>query len=114
MNILVTGCAGFIGNKVSEILLNDGNQIFGIDNLNSSYDISLKKYRLNNLNLNSNFNFFELDISNYKSIEKNIFNPSKNIRFDIIINLAARAGVRQSVENPWDYYESNTIGTLNL
>ena len=45
MNILVTGCAGFIGNKVSEILLNDGNQIFGIDNLNSSYDISLKKYR---------------------------------------------------------------------
>ena len=68
MNILVTGCAGFIGNKVSEILLNDGNQIFGIDNLNSSYDISLKKYRLNNLNLNSNFNFFELDISNYKSI----------------------------------------------
>ena len=114
MKILVTGCAGFIGNKVSEILLNNGNQIFGIDNLNSSYDISLKKYRLNNLDLNSNFNFFELDISNYKSIEKNIFNPLKNNGFDIIINLAARAGVRQSVENPWDYYESNTIGTLNL
>jgi len=114
MKILVTGCAGFIGNKVCEILLNKGNLVFGIDNLNSSYDISLKKYRLNNLVSNTNFKFFELDISDYQSIEKTVFNQIGNDVFEVIINLAARAGVRQSVENPWTYYQSNTIGTLNL
>tara|TARA_A100001037_G_scaffold299595_1_gene325540 strand:+ start:53580 stop:54557 length:978 start_codon:yes stop_codon:yes gene_type:complete len=114
MNIILTGCAGFIGNKVCEDLLNSGNQIFGIDNLNSSYDINLKNYRLSNLNSNTNFNFFELDIYDYKSIEQTIFKKSGIKKIDIIINLAARAGVRQSVEKPLDYYHSNTIGTLNL
>ena len=82
MNILVTGCAGFIGNKVSEILLNDGNQIFGIDNLNSSYDISLKKYRLNNF-----FIFLSSLINNIGSLcgRRSIISCLLNLSFIFII-----------------------------
>lgn len=109
-NILVTGCAGFIGWKVSQILLQRDNKVFGIDNINNYYDPLLKKWRLSSLKDSSNFKFYKLDIADYKKL-KNIF---KNNKIDAVINLAARAGVRASVENPWAYLDTNVKGTLNL
>lgn len=109
-NILVTGCAGFIGWKVSQILLEMDRKVIGIDNMNNYYDPALKKWRLNILKDYSNFSFYKLDIANYKRL-KDIF---KNNKINAVINLAARAGVRASVENPWVYLDTNTKGTLNL
>jgi nucleoside-diphosphate-sugar epimerase len=111
--IIVTGCAGFIGWKVSEMLLDFGKEVIGIDNLNDAYDVRLKEWRLNQLRPRENFRFYKLDISQ----KEPIFDFFKQIEAnsgDAIINLAARAGVRQSLENPWVYYETNAIGTLNL
>ncbi len=110
MNILVTGCAGFIGWKVSEILLTLGYTVIGIDNLNTTYDPRLKRWRLEQLNHHFQFSFFQTDICDQKHMEQ-IF---KTHCFDAVINLAARAGVRLSVENPWDYMDTNLVGTLNL
>jgi len=109
-NILVTGCAGFIGWKVSLMLLERDKKVIGIDNLNNYYDPALKKWRLSTLENNRNFSFHKLDISDYRKI-KTIFSKNK---IDAVINLAARAGVRASVENPWVYLDTNTKGTLNL
>jgi nucleoside-diphosphate-sugar epimerase len=109
-NILVTGAAGFIGSKVSEMLLEKGRDIIGIDNLNDYYDIKLKLWRLNNLKKYNNFKFYKIDIENYKSL-KSLF--QKN-RINAVINLAARAGVRYSLENPFIYLCTNTGGNLNL
>lgn len=109
-NIIVTGCAGFIGWKVSQMLLELNNKVIGIDNMNNYYDPALKKWRLNSLKNNLNFSFYKLDIANYKKL-KDIFVKNK---IDTVINLAARAGVRASVENPWVYLDTNTKGTLNL
>lgn len=106
---LVTGCAGFIGWKVSELLLSEGHIVVGVDNLNDAYDIRLKHWRLNQIKNYPNFQFYQLDIVDRKSL-RTLFNK----KFDAIINLAARAGVRQSVGDPWTYYETNVIGTLNL
>jgi len=114
MNILVTGCAGFIGWKVSELLLREGHAVVGIDNLNDAYDVRLKKWRLNQLRENQRFTFYLLDIVNRAKLFRMFKNFSTKKPFDAVINLAARAGVRQSVENPWTYYETNVIGTLNL
>lgn len=108
-NYLVTGAAGFIGSKVCEGLLADGHQLVGIDNLNDAYDVRLKHWRLERLVKNPNFRFLQFDICNRDELEK-LFSS----RFDAVINLAARAGVRQSVENPWIYFETNVTGTLNL
>lgn len=108
--ILVTGCAGFIGWKVSQILLDMNKKVIGIDNMNNYYDPALKKWRLNTLKNNPNFAFYKLDIENYKGLS-DVFVNSK---IDAVINLAARAGVRASVENPWVYLDTNTKGTLNL
>lgn len=108
-NYLVTGAAGFIGSKVCEGLLADGHQLVGIDNLNDAYDVRLKHWRLERLVKNPNFKFLQFDICNRDELEK-LFSS----RFDAVINLAARAGVRQSVENPWIYFETNVTGTLNL
>ena len=111
--IIVTGCAGFIGWKVSEMLLDFGKEVIGIDNLNDAYDVRLKEWRLNQLLPRDKFKFYKLDISH----KETIFDFFKQINAssgDAIINLAARAGVRQSLENPWVYYETNAIGTLNL
>ncbi len=110
MIILVTGCAGFIGWKVTQKLLERGDTVIGIDNMNDYYDPRLKEWRLLTLSTNSNFNFSKLDIADLPSM-KNLFSQH---RFDAVINLAARAGVRASVENPWIYYETNVTGTLNL
>ena len=109
-SILVTGCAGFIGWKVSQQLLEMNKKVIGIDNINNYYDPSLKKWRLKSLKKYSNFNFYKIDIGNYKKLKK-VFSENK---VDAIINLAARAGVRASVEDPWVYLDTNTKGTLNL
>ena len=109
-NILVTGCAGFIGWKVSQQLLEMNKKVIGIDNINNYYDPALKKWRLDTLKNKKNFSFYRLDIANYKKL-KNVFAKNK---IDAVINLAARAGVRASVENPWIYLDTNIKGTLNL
>lgn len=109
-NILVTGCAGFIGWNVSKQLLDMKKTVVGIDNINDYYDPALKKWRLNSLKSYSNFNFHKVDIGSYKKLKK-VFQENK---IDAVINLAARAGVRASVEDPWVYLDTNTKGTLNL
>ena len=108
-NYLVTGCAGFIASKVTELLLSQGHEITGIDNINDAYDPRLKHWRLDQIKGNAGFTFHKLDICDWDGLN-NVFNQG----FDAVINLAARAGVRQSVENPWVYFETNVTGTLNL
>ncbi|RLB10232.1 MAG: nucleotide sugar epimerase [Deltaproteobacteria bacterium] len=108
---LVTGAAGFIGSKVAELLLSEGHTVLGIDNMNHAYDVRLKKWRLERLLQNKSFSFYEMDIADKEKIETFF---KENSKINAIINLAARAGVRQSVENPWVYFETNVTGTLNL
>jgi UDP-glucuronate 4-epimerase len=110
MKLLVTGCAGFIGWKVSEKLLNEGHEVVGVDNLNDYYDVKLKFYRLKLLKKYKNFKFYKVDIENYQSLME-IFQENK---LDAVINEAARAGVRYSLENPFIYITTNVYGTLNL
>lgn len=107
--ILVTGCCGFIASKVAEQLLTQGHLVLGIDEMNDYYDIRLKQYRLGKLKGYSNFKFSQQDIAQ-PQIAQTIgsFMPSA------IINLAARAGVRASMKNPFIYFHSNLTGTLNL
>jgi UDP-glucuronate 4-epimerase len=109
---LVTGASGFIGSRVSEILLQEGHLVVGIDNLNDSYDTSLKNWRLKKLKTLPNFTYAEIDIHDFKILNEFVENTKRN--FEAIINLAAHAGVRKSVENPRVYYETNVLGTLNL
>jgi nucleoside-diphosphate-sugar epimerase len=112
---LVTGCAGFIGWKVSEFLLGDGHAVIGADNLNDAYDVRLKHWRLAQLEGGPRFVFHKLDITNRKELRELWgTEEQEGVPFDAVINLAARAGVRQSVENPWVYFETNVTGTLNL
>ena len=106
---LVTGAAGFIGARTSELLIKDGHTVSGIDNLNEAYDLRMKHYRLKRLQEMGGFTFYKLDIS-----EKSVIDALKDQRFDGVINLAAWAGVRASVRNPWVYVESNMTGTLNM
>lgn len=108
--ILVTGAAGFIGSKTCELLLNNGAEITGIDNMNDYYDVSLKEYRLKTLENSGNFKFYKIDIEDKKNLD-DLFNKN---RFSAVINLAARAGVRYSMENPGIYMSTNAVGTLNL
>ncbi len=108
--IVVTGCAGFIGWKVAEKLLGNGHSVIGIDNMNDYYDPRLKEWRLEQLKVQSGFNFYKCDISDFDAV-KTVF---VNHEIDAVINLAARAGVRASVENPWVYLDTNVKGTLNL
>jgi len=106
---LVTGAAGFIGARTSELLIKAGYTVVGIDNMNDAYDPRVKEYRLRKLQALPGFTFHKLDISN-----KSVIDPFKEDKFDGVINLAARAGVRASVKDPWVYVESNMIGTLNM
>jgi nucleoside-diphosphate-sugar epimerase len=108
--ILLTGAAGFIGQKTAEILLDQGHTVIGIDNMNDYYDPQLKDYRLNPLKNTKNFKFHQIDIENQEQMAK-LFVENK---FDAVMNLAARAGVRYSMENPHIYMSTNAQGTLNI
>ncbi|MDQ1327232.1 MAG: UDP-glucuronate 4-epimerase [Candidatus Poribacteria bacterium] len=108
--ILVTGCAGFIASKIAELLLEQGTTVIGLDNVNDAYSPILKEWRLARIQKFSNFEFHRTDIINLDAI-KGLFQQYK---FDAVMNLAARAGVRASVENPWVYVSTNVTGTLNL
>ena len=112
MNILITGCCGFIGFHLCEKILKADKKykIVGVDNLNNYYSVFYKKKRLSFLNKNKNFQFYKIDISNYKKLEK-IFKKNK---FDFVINLAAQAGVRYSISNPKEYMCSNILGFFNI
>jgi nucleoside-diphosphate-sugar epimerase len=108
-NYLITGAAGFIGARTSEILLEQGHTVTGIDNMNDAYDPRMKEYRLARLRAKDGFTFFRADISH-----KDVISLFDGQNFDGVINLAARAGVRLSVENPWAFVDSNVTGTLNM
>jgi len=110
MKILVTGAAGFIGYHLSKSLLDDDYEILGIDNLNDYYDPSLKCARLEQLKPYQNFTFQKIDISDRESLTKAFteFKPNK------VVNLAAQAGVRYSIENPYAYMDANLVGYLNI
>ena len=108
--VLVTGVAGFIASKTAELLLESGVEVIGIDNMNNYYDVRLKEFRLSTLAKYKNFTFMKVDIENKEALNK-IFVEHK---IDKIFNLAARAGVRASMEDPYIYMTTNAIGTLNL
>jgi UDP-glucuronate 4-epimerase len=109
---LVTGAAGFIGARTSTMLIEQGHTVVGVDNMNDAYDPRMKEYRLRKLQTLNGFEFVRDDISDKAILHR----PSSIVSrpFDGVINLAARAGVRFSVENPWVFLESNVIGTLNM
>jgi len=108
---LVTGAAGFIASRVCEMLLDEGHEVIGADNLCDSYDVRLKHYRLRRLLERPGFRFSALDISDRGAVDA-LFSTGEP--FAGVINLAARAGVRASVENPWVFVSTNLTGTLNL
>lgn len=109
MKVLVTGAAGFIGSTLSKRLMKLNHSVLGIDNLNDYYSVSLKESRLNLL-LGENFKFFKVDLENTREIEE-IFYREKP---DVVVNLAAQAGVRYSLENPRAYIDSNIVGYMNI
>jgi UDP-glucuronate 4-epimerase len=110
MHILVTGAAGFIGAALAQKLLERGDAVHGIDNLNDYYDVALKKTRLERLTTREKFSFQQLDIADRAGMET-MFARQK---FDAVVNLAAQAGVRYSIENPHIYIESNIVGFCNI
>ncbi len=108
--ILVTGAPGFIGFHLSNLLLDRGYTVIGIDNINDYYDIKLKEERLSLLNKKENFTFYKMDLKDKESID-DLFKENK---FNYVINLAAQAGVRYSIINPYAYVDSNLIGFINI
>lgn len=110
MTYLITGAAGFIGFHLSKRLLTQGKSVVGIDNLSDYYDVNLKKTRLRELEENSEFTFYKLDLVDREGVE-NLFSENK---FDYVVNLAAQAGVRYSLTNPHAYIDCNIVGFLNI
>ena len=108
--ILLSGAAGFIGSRTGEMLLERGAQVVGIDNMNDYYDVKMKEYRLKSIRKHDNFSFHKCDIEDRTALRR-IF---KKYEFGSVLNLAARAGVRYSMENPFVYMTTNANGTLNL
>jgi UDP-glucuronate 4-epimerase len=108
--VLVTGAAGFIGFHLARRLLKAGCQVVGVDNLNPYYDVALKKARLEKLKGESNFIFIKMDLTDRKQLAR-LFARQK---FDVVVNMAAQAGVRYSIENPYAYVDSNLVGFVNL
>ena len=110
MNILVTGAAGFIGSFTAHQLLDRGDRVVGLDNMNDYYDPTLKQARLARLQARGDFSFMQLDLCDVDGM-KSMFSKNK---FDRVIHLAAQAGVRYSIENPMAYTQSNLVGTTNI
>lgn len=110
MKILVTGAAGFIGSALSRVLLDRGDDVFGVDSLNDYYDVSLKKARLGQLTNSTHFLFQRLDIANRAEVS-DLFSSTE---FGVVVNLAAQAGVRYSIENPSTYVDTNLVGFGNI
>ena len=109
--VFLTGAAGFIGSKTAQVLLNLDHRVVGVDNMNTYYDVTLKRHRLAQLKKRGkNFSFYKADIENPGALSI-IF---KKYKFDAVVNLAARAGVRSSLSDPQVYFTTNTLGTLNL
>jgi UDP-glucuronate 4-epimerase len=108
--ILVTGAAGFIGFYLCRRLLTAGDEVTGIDNLNDYYDVDLKKSRLQQIEGHNNFRFIKIELADRESVSR-LFNENK---FDIVVNMAAQAGVRYSLINPYAYIDSNISGFLNV
>lgn len=110
MKVLITGAAGFIGYSLSKELLTRGYDIIGVDNMNNYYEVSLKNARLSNLKTVDAFKFFQFNIEDRDKV-KRLF---ANNQVDVVINLAAQAGVRYSLENPHTYIDSNIVGFMNI
>jgi len=110
MNILITGTAGFIGFYTALRFLQEGYTVIGVDNMNRYYDVSLKEARNNILKQYKNYDFYHSDIANYQELS-DIF---KKHTFDYVVHLAAQAGVRYSLEHPFDYVHSNVVGFMNI
>jgi len=112
MKILVTGVAGFIGSRTAEFLLGEGHRVVGVDNLNDYYDVRLKRHRLDRIRTawGEEFRFVEMDIEE----KAEVLQLFREHGFEAVINLAARAGVRYSMEHPDVYFTTNTLGTLHL
>ncbi len=116
---LVTGCAGFIASRVTELLLESGHEVVGVDSINDAYDPQLKRWRLSRLEGRPRFTFHVADITDMPAMEKRFAADAATGRdagrpYAAVVNLAARAGVRPSVEDPWGYEQTNAGGTLNL
>lgn len=107
---MITGAAGFIGSTLAKKLLDNNYEVTGVDNLNDYYDVNLKKDRLKRLEINNNFTFEFLDISSREQM-KELFEKNS---FDYVVNLAAQAGVRYSIENPQSYVDTNLVGFGNI
>ena len=110
MKVLVTGAAGFIGMHTIIRLLNDGHEVIGVDNLNDYYDVNLKLARLANIGAPNQFSFCESDLANKDALTQ-LF---ESHRPEVVVNLAAQAGVRYSLENPHAYIEANIAGFTNI
>ena len=108
--VLVTGAAGFIGFQLSRRLLNDGVRVTGVDNLNPYYDVQLKQDRLDQIASDDKFTFVNLDLVDRTALE-DLFDHNN---FDVVVNLAAQAGVRYSLTNPQAYVDSNLVGFVNI
>lgn len=108
-NYLISGAAGFIGSRTSELLAAQGHTVVGIDNLNDAYDVRMKEHRLHQLKRARGFTFRKLDVADRDQVD-----ALRDAKYDAVIHLAARAGVRASVENPALFYQTNLTGTLNL
>ena len=113
MNVLLTGAAGFIGFHTGMLLLKKGYKVFGVDNLNDYYDLNLKKNRLKELKKNKNFFFINSDIQK-KKLKLKVKKINVRSKINCIINLAAQAGVRHSLVDPYSYVDSNVMGQLNM
>jgi len=109
-NVLVTGAAGFIGYHLSKRLIENGYKVTGIDNMNPYYDVKLKETRLSHLTSSENFTFSQINLEDLNDLEK-VFEEHE---FDVVVNLAAQAGVRYSLENPHAYVNANIVGFVNI